>query len=197
MKKLQEEPSLEGMILNHTVNNEQILNNEIYFYNEVTAESTYSLIKSLQTAEKNCLSIQMEFGLSCPPPIRLYINSEGGELFSSLSVVDRINDLRVPVHTYVEGIVASAASLISISGTKRYMRKNAIMMIHQLRTYYGGTHENVKDETKNLELMSNIINEIYLKNSNFEIEKLEEQLKRDLYLSAEDCLNFKLIDEII
>ena len=118
-------------------------------------------------------------------------------MFSALTTVDRIKSSKVPVHTYVEGLVASAATLISICGKNRYMRKNAVMMVHQIRTFCGGTHENVKDEAKNLELMAEIIKRIYLENSNFEEAELDELLKRDLYLSATECLKYNLIDEII
>lgn len=197
MKTLNNESQLDGLIINQALPTEHISNNEFYFYSEVTTESIYQLNKAISAIEKNCLSVQNEFGLEVPPPIKIYVNSEGGELFSTLTTVDRIKSSKVPVHTYVEGLVASAATLITISGHKRYMRKNSVMMVHQIRSFCGGTHENVKDEAKNLELMADIIKKIYLENSNFEEDKLEELLKRDLYLSAEECLKYNLIDEII
>lgn len=197
MKKLNNESQLDGLIINSPIPQEHISNNEFYFYSEVTTESIYQLNKSISSIEKNCLTVQSEFGLETPPPIKIYINSEGGELFSALTTVDRIKSSKVPVHTYVEGLVASAATLISICGKNRYMRKNAVMMVHQIRTFCGGTHENVKDEAKNLELMADIIKRIYLENSNFEEAELDELLKRDLYLSATECLKYNLIDEII
>lgn len=174
-----------------------IHNNEIYLYSDINSSVALSLNKSLNIAEKNCLLIKSEFGLTEAPPIRLYINSEGGELFPALTVVDRMKNLKVPIHTYVEGMVASAATLISVSGTKRFMRKNAIMLIHQIRSFHGGTHENMKDEAKNLDVMSDIINKIYLDNSGFEVEELESLMKRDLYLDCNKCVEYKMIDTII
>lgn len=197
MKKMQDESQLEGLVINQSLQAELPNNNECYFYSDVSTESIYVLNKTLSDLEKEALHLQIRFGLPSPPPIKLYINSEGGDLFPSLITVDRIKSAKVPVHTYVEGLVASAATLISVSGHKRFMRKNSIMMIHQLRTFYNGTHENVKDESKNMELMSDIIKKIYLNNSKFEESELDDLLKHDLYLSASECLRLNLIDEII
>ena len=71
------------------------------------------------------------------------------------------------------------------------------MLVHQLRSWCGGTHENIKDEAKNLELLSNKIKKIYLENTKFKEKDLEEMLKHDIYLSAEECLKYGLVDAII
>ena len=53
-------------------------------------------------------------------PIELHIHSGGGDLFAGLAAIDTIQALKSPIHTYVQGSVASAASLMSICGTKRF-----------------------------------------------------------------------------
>ncbi len=177
--------------------NTQSLNNEFYFYNEINVESVFTLNKFLSDTQKQCMFQKIQFDLPKPPPIKIYINSDGGEIFSAFTSVDRIKSSKVPVNTYVEGIVASAASLISISGHKRFINKNAVMLVHQLRSWCGGTHENIKDEAKNLELLSDKIKKIYLENTKFKEKDLEEMLKHDIYLSAEECLKYGLVDVII
>lgn len=173
------------------------LSNELYFYSEVNPESSFLINKSISDLSKQLLITQITFDLPSPPPIKLYINSDGGEVFGALSIIDRIRSSKVPVHSYVEGLVASAATLISVSCHKRYMHKHAVMLIHQVSSWFTGTHENFKDEYKNLEVLMDLLQNVYLKNAKFNEEELKELLKRDLYLTANDALKYGLVDEII
>lgn len=174
-----------------------ITSNDIYFYSEVNNESTFIINKSITDLSKQLLVNQITFDLPNPAPIKLYINSDGGEVFGALSTVDRIRTSKVPVHSYVEGLVASAATLISVSCHKRYISKNSVMLIHQVRSWFEGTHENFKDENHNLDILSNIIKSIYLKHTKFNESELNDILKRDIYLNAEDAVKYGLADEII
>lgn len=178
-------------------NTSTIYNNDLYFYSDVTHESSLLLNKSISELSKQLLITQISFNLPEPPVIRLYINSDGGEVFGALSVVDKIRNNKIPIHSYVEGLVASASTLISVSCQKRYISKNSIMLIHQVRSWFEGTHENFKDENHNLDVLSDIIKQIYLKNTKFNENDLNEILKRDIYLSADDAIKYGLADEII
>jgi len=155
------------------------------------------LNKSISDLSKQLLISQVTFNLQSVPHINLYINSDGGELFGALSIIDRIKTNKVPVHSYVEGLVASASTLISISCHKRFIRKNSIMLVHQIRSWFGGTYENFVDENKNLELLTNTVRNLYLQNTKFEEDVLNELLKRDIYLNADDAIKYGLADEII
>jgi len=174
-----------------------ITSNELYFYSDVTPETSFIINKSLSDLSRQLLITQITFDLPEPPPIRLYINSDGGEVFGALSIIDKIRTCKVPVHSYIEGLAASSATLISVSCHKRFMNKNSVMLIHQVSSWFSGTHENFKDEYKNLEVLMNLLKGIYLKNTNFKESELEELLKHDLYLSANDALKYGLIDEIV
>lgn len=174
-----------------------ITSNDIYFYSDVNNESTFLLNKSITDLSKQLLINQITFDLPSPAAIKIYINSDGGEVFGALSSVDKIRTSKVPVHSYVEGLVASAATLISVSCHKRYVSKNSVMLIHQVRSWFQGTHENFKDENHNLDILSNIIKSIYLKHTKFSESELNEILKRDIYLNAEDAIKYGLADEII
>jgi len=174
-----------------------INSNEIYFYTNVDNESSVLLNKSITDLGKQLQIAKITFGLEETPHIKLYINSDGGEVFGALSTVDRISKSEVPIHSYVEGLVASAATLISVSCQKRYIRKNSIILIHQIRSWFGGTHENIKDEVHNLDVLSNIIKQIYLKNTKLNEQELNKLLKRDIYLSAEEAVRYGLADKIV
>lgn len=187
----------EILTLPKTKSQHQVNGNEIYFYSSVDLESIYNLNRSLSDLEKHMLITQINLGLSAPPHVKLFINSDGGEIFSAFTTVDRIKSSKVPIYTYVEGICASASTLISVCGNKRFIGKNGVMLVHQLRSWCGGTHENFKDEVKNLELLSEKVKKVYLEHTKLNSSDLDEMLKHDIYLSANDCLNYGLVDEII
>lgn len=103
----------------------------LYFYDEVTRESTLQLKQSLLEAESRSQMIKVEYHLKHPPPVHLHIHSGGGSLVSGLHICDIIERLTCPVYTFVEGSVASAASLISVCGDRRYMYKRSTLLVHQ------------------------------------------------------------------
>lgn len=171
--------------------------NQLFFYSDVTRESIYNLNRQMVEVEKQLRLVQIQYNIPVVPPIELYISSEGGEIYSGFTAVDRILSSKVPVDTYVEGIAASAATLLSVVGRRRYMRKNANMLIHQCSSAMWGNFAQFEDEMKNLELVMSMIKKIYLKHTKFKEKELNELLKHDLCLSPEECLKLGLIDEII
>lgn len=188
----------ENSIISNKDNKDDFINsNQIYFYDDVTKQSIYNLNKSLDAVTKNLLSISLAYNLKETPVIELYIDSYGGELSTALNSADRIKNNKIPVHSYVEGVAASAATLLSVVAHKRYMRKNSMMMIHQLSSEIWGNFAAIKDEVGNLELLMNILKKIYLEHTKFTKEELDNLLKHDIYLNAEQCLEKGLIDFII
>ena len=171
--------------------------NQIYFYSDVARESVYVLNRQLVEVEKHLKYVQFTYNLIKPPDIELYISSEGGDVFSSFSTVDRIKSSTIPVNTYVEGIAASAATLLSVVGHRRYIRRNSFMLIHQLSSGMWGSFAQFKDEMQNLELIMRFIKKIYLTHTKMKEKELTELLKHDLHLDAEECKKLGLVDEII
>jgi ATP-dependent Clp protease protease subunit len=171
--------------------------NQLFFYSDVTRESIYILNRQMIEVEKQLRLAQIQYNLPAIPAIELYISSEGGEIYSSFTTVDRILSSKIPVDTYVEGIAASAATLISVVGRRRYMRKNANMLIHQCSSAMWGNFAQFQDEMKNLELVMSMIKRVYLKHTKFKEKDLNELLKHDLCLAPEECLKYGLIDEIV
>ena len=172
-------------------------NNELYFYNDVNVESALVINKTLSDLARQLLIAKITFDLQETPHIKLHINSDGGEVFGALSILDRIQSSKVPIHSYAEGLVASASTLISVSCHKRYIRKNTILLIHQVRSWFEGTYEDFNDEKQNMDLIMKVVKGIYLKHTKFTEDELNTLLKRDLYLNAEDAIKYGLADEII
>lgn len=177
-----------------------INNNRIYFYGEVTKDSILVLNKQLDETARNLRVFQVNYDMVAPPPVRLYIQSDGGDLIAALSTLSRLVELKergFEVHTIVEGLAASAATLISVGGSHRYIRRHAYMLIHQLRSGFWGTYAEFQDENKNVTLLMDQIRQIYKSYSKFRGKQLESILKRDLYLSAEECVKMGLADAIL
>lgn len=171
--------------------------NRIHFYTGVSNASVLELNKTLRSldAEMRCLSIRLKIP---PVPIELRIHSEGGDLFAGFAAVDAIRNTVTPVHTYVEGSAASASTLMSISGARRFMYKHSVMLIHQISAMMlHGTHEQFKDEFTNQSLFMTKMEELYLEKTKMSIEEIRDMLKHDLWLDAETCLRLGLVDEIL
>ena len=171
--------------------------NRVHFYTGVNNNSVLELNKVLRSLdiEMQCLSIRLKIP---PIPIELRIHSEGGDLFAGLAAVDAIRNVKTPIHTYVEGSAASAATLMSVCGSKRYMYKHSVMLIHQISALMvHGTHEQFKDEMANQALFMSKIENLYLEKTKMPIDEIRDMLKHDLWLDSETCLKLGLVDEVI
>lgn len=131
------------------------------------------------------------------PVINIHIQSGGGALLPSFYVCDFIKNSKTPIHTYIDGYCASAASLISVCGQKRYMTEHSSMLIHQLRGSTSGKFSELKTEMSNLNFFMDNVRDIYLKNTKLNETLLEELLSTDVWLDAKTCLEYGLVDEII
>ena len=132
-----------------------------------------------------------------PPELKVFINSGGGSITAGISSMDTILRTKVPVHTYVDGFCASAATFMSVVGSYRFMSRNSYMLIHQLSTNFWGKYSDFEDEKQNLDLMMETIKNIYKKYTKVPMKKIDEILKHDLMWDAKVCLKYGLIDEII
>ena len=180
-------------------NNEKhisVQDNKIYFYSGVNRNSCVELNKKIGEMESKSLTLSKTLGI-LPPSIKLFINSGGGSIVSGIASMDTILRTQVPVHTYVDGFSASAATFLTVVGEKRFMSRNSYMMIHQLSSNFWGTYSNFEDEKENLDLMMKTIKDIYKKYTKLPMKKLDEILKHDLMWDAQTCLEYGIIDEII
>lgn len=169
----------------------------IFFYKDVEDESVLNLIRLLKEKAAACIQVQNQFELESPPPIKLHISSYGGLLFSGFAGLEHIRNSKVPVYTIVDGMAASAATFLSIVGTKRYMYEESSMLIHQLSSGFWGKFEEFLDEKKNLDMLMERIRRIYRTYTKMDDKLINTLLKKDLYLTSDVCLKYGLVDEII
>ena len=170
--------------------------NKIYYYAGVNRESAAELNKKIGELESKSLTLGNNLDID-PPTLKLLINSGGGSITAGISSMDTILRCKVPVHTYVDGFCASAATFLSVVGSYRFMSRNSYMLIHQLSTNFWGKYSEFEDEKQNLDLMMKTIKRVYKEYTKVPMGKLDEILKHDLLWDAETCKTLGLVDEII
>lgn len=172
-------------------------NNRVYFYADVDQESVLNLIKIVKRLEIEMLKIQIVFNLKKPPKIYIYIHSYGGDVYSGLSCMNTLSNIKVPIVTIVDGYVASAATFILLGGHKRRIRQHSHILIHQLRGESWGKYEDLRDDFKNTENLMKTIKSIYLEKSSIPEKKLNKILKKEVNLDSSECLKYKFVQKVI
>ena len=131
--------------------------------------------------------------------ISLYINSPGGVITSGMAIYDTINFIESDVSTICVGMAASMAAFLLSSGTKgkRYILPNADVMIHQPLGGAEGQATDIKIASDRIIGLRNKLNRILAKNTRKSLCKIEKDTERDNYLSAEDALDYGIVDKII
>lgn len=172
------------------------INNRIYYYADVTHSSILDLTEHVQTATKKMKILGIENEID-PPPIVLHIGSYGGSVFAGFAGMDMIKYNSLPIHTIIDGAAASAATLLSVVGHKRSIRKSGYILIHQLSSFMYGKFAEIKDHVENLEKMMATIKQAYIDHARIPKDQLDEILKHDFWLSADEALKFGLVDKII
>ena len=134
-----------------------------------------------------------------PAPIWLHINSFGGDVFSAFAMADTIERISqiVPIITIVEGCAASGATFMSLAGSKRLIRKNAFMLIHELRDSSWGKYTEIKDSFNSNTSIMKTIKDWYAEKTKVPPAKMDEILSHDIWWNAKTCLKYGLVDQII
>ncbi len=131
--------------------------------------------------------------------IYLYINSPGGSVTSGLAIYDTMNYIKSDVRTIVVGMAASMGAFLLSSGTKgkRFALKNAEVMIHQVLGGAQGQATDIKIHAEHILKMKKKLNNILAINTNKSIKQITKDCERDNFMSANEALEYGLIDEII
>ena len=129
--------------------------------------------------------------------INVYINSNGGVVDTAIAINNALRRHKAKVTVNIDGIAASAATLITCAGDTVKMPKNALFMIHNPLTIAMGDSEEMRKQADVLEKYKNSIMETYLQKVNIDKEKLSELMDNESWLSAEEALKYGFIDEII
>ena len=171
-------------------------NNNIYFYGAVSESSTLQLKTKLEELDLHLQTIAIHYKNDAPP-IHLHIQSYGGSLMHTFYIMDVIKLLKTAVYTYIDGFAASAATLMSVCGKRRFMTESSVMLVHQLSGGASGKFEEIKNEYSNMVEFMEIIKKTYLNYGNISSQELDDLLKQDLWLNSKKSLEYGFVDEII
>ncbi|GGF56176.1 ATP-dependent Clp protease proteolytic subunit 2 [Azorhizobium oxalatiphilum] len=131
--------------------------------------------------------------------ISMYINSPGGVVTSGLAIYDTMQFIRPAVSTLCIGQAASMGSLLLTAGEKglRFALPNARIMVHQPSGGFQGQVTDIMLHAQEIMSLKKRLNEIYVKHTGQPIEKIEDALERDNFMTAATAQEFGLIDTVI
>jgi ATP-dependent Clp protease protease subunit len=131
--------------------------------------------------------------------IHLYINSPGGSVSAGLAIYDTMQFVTCDVATYCIGQAASMGAVLLTAGAKSKRRAlpNARIMIHQPLAGAEGTAEEIMIHAKEFQKVKQRLNAILIKHTGHPLEKIEQDTDRDRFMSAQEALDYRLIDQVI
>lgn len=159
----------------------------LQFYGDVDSDSCQNLIANLKSVDAE----QSGF------PIHLHIQSFGGDLMPMFHVLDCIDTLETPVWTYVDGYAASAASLLSVYGDKRFMTRRSFVLVHELRTNLEGSYSEITRDLEHSKDMMQMMCDVYKMKTKMNRNEIQRLMRKDMWLNANSCLKLGIVDTII
>ena len=129
--------------------------------------------------------------------ITLHINSPGGSVFSAIAIANTLKNHKAKVTANIDGIAASAATIITSACDIVRMPKNAHFMIHTPMTFAYGNNQDMEKTLNMLNKVKDSIIETYLYKSNTDKETLSELMNEETWMDAETAKEYGFIDEII
>ena len=132
--------------------------------------------------------------------IKLYINSPGGTVTGFFAIYDAMNHVKAPIRTICVGEACSAAADLLASGTpgRREAMQNAQIMIHSLQiSNVSGSMMSASKDMEYLQALHRKTIEIMADNTGWPIEQIEQDCQQDKYMSAQEALEYGIIDKIL
>lgn len=131
--------------------------------------------------------------------ICIYINSPGGSVIAGLAIYDTMNYIKSDVETIVVGMAASMASFLLAAGAKgkRYALPNAEVMIHEVLGGMEGQATVIKIQAERILKLRDKMNGLLAKLTNKTVAKINKDTERDHFMSAEEALDYGIIDKIM
>lgn len=170
----------------------RLLNERIVFLNGAVHDESASLVVA------QILHLE---SVDSDKDIHFYINSPGGVVTAGMSIYDVMQFVKPDICTYVMGQACSMGSLLASSGAagKRFMLPNARHMIHQPSGGAGGQATDMEIQVREILKMKKTLTEIYVKHNSKgkTFEQFSADMERDYFMSAQEALDYGLIDKII
>ncbi|MFH0974618.1 MAG: ATP-dependent Clp endopeptidase proteolytic subunit ClpP [Spirochaetota bacterium] len=169
-------------------------------YSRLLKDRIIILSEAIEDHVSSLIIAQMLF-LEAEDPskdIFLYINSPGGVVTSGLAIYDTMQYIKPDVATICIGQAASMGSLLLAAGAKgkRSSLPNSRIMIHQPMGGFQGQASDIAIQAKEILKMKKRLNEIYAHHTGLPFEKIEQDVDRDFFMTAEDAKAYNIIDKV-
>lgn len=132
--------------------------------------------------------------------LNVYINSPGGDVFEGNAIYNMLSRKakNCQLNVYIDGLAASIASVIAMAG-KVFMPSNAMMMVHNAWSYTWGNAKELRDTANALDKIDISIKQTYLNKAgdNLDEETITDLMDKETWLTAQECFDYGLCDEII
>jgi ATP-dependent Clp protease protease subunit len=133
-------------------------------------------------------------------PIQMYISSPGGSIYAGMGIYDTMQMIPNQVSTVAVGFTASYGTVLLTAGSKghRYVLPNATIHMHQpWSSGGGGQATDIEIQAKEIIRQKDRINQILAKSTGKSMDEIEKDTDRDLYLTAEQAVEYGLVDEVL
>jgi ATP-dependent Clp protease protease subunit len=131
--------------------------------------------------------------------INMYINSPGGQVYAGMAIYDTMQQIACPVSTVAVGFTASFGTVLLTAGATgmRYALPNATIHMHQPLGGAQGQASDIEIQAREILRLRTSLNGILSKHTGQSIERIEEDTDRDIYMSAEQAVEYGLVDEVL
>ena len=126
----------------------------------------------------------------------LHINSPGGSLFEASAIYSRLADHKSEKHVYIDGLAASAASVVAMVGHKIYIRSNANIMVHLPSGIVLGNADDMRKMAGALDTVTESMINIYAKRTGQERDAIRTFLSEETWMTAEQAVEYGFADEV-
>ena len=130
-------------------------------------------------------------------PIKIFINSPGGDLDATLAFVGLINISKTPIWTINTCWAASAAGLILMAGHRRFALPNTACLIHSGSGQLGGSYEQTAEQMKNYKYIVDTMRDFILDKTKIDQKLLKKNSQKDWYVYTDEMLDLGIVDEIV
>lgn len=169
-------------------------------YSRLLKERIIFLGGPIEDHTANLVIAQLLFLASEDPKkdIQIYINSPGGSVTATLAMLDTMNHIKPDVATVCVGIAASGAAIMLAGGAKgkRFALPNAEVMIHQPWGGAQGQATDIEITARHIIATRERLNKILAKATGQTLEKIEKDVERDYFMSADEAKKYGVIDDI-
>jgi len=131
--------------------------------------------------------------------IAIYVNSPGGHVYAGLAIYDTMQFIKPDISTICVGVAMSMGALILAGGAKgkRYVLPNSKILIHQVSGGFQGPATDIEIHAREALSLRLRLDEILAKHTGQELEKVAHDTERDYFMSAEEALEYGIVDKII